>query len=110
MIIRMVVDLPDPLGPRNPVTVPGFPSNVSPSTATVGPYRLVRPRTSIISNLPFPRADGGVRSTTLETGDLAQNMADPRLYPGVNPRPARPGLSRRRECARNASCCYQSAS
>ena len=37
MIMRMVVDLPDPLGPRNPVTTPGVTSKVRSSTATVDP-------------------------------------------------------------------------
>src|ERR1700686_2542156 len=47
MIIRMVVDLPDPLGPRNPVTWPGFTSKDRSSTATVSWYRFVTPLTSI---------------------------------------------------------------
>jgi hypothetical protein len=46
-IIRIVVDLPDPFGPRKPVTLPGRTSKLSASTATVGPYRLVRLRASI---------------------------------------------------------------
>jgi hypothetical protein len=33
----MVVDLPEPFGPRKPVTVPGLTSKLSPSTATVAP-------------------------------------------------------------------------
>lgn len=41
MIMRMVVDLPDPFGPRKPVTEPGWTSKVSLSTAVVEPYRLV---------------------------------------------------------------------
>ena len=44
----MVVDLPAPLGPRNPVTTPGRTSKLSPSTATVAPKRLLRPRTWIM--------------------------------------------------------------
>ena len=36
-ISRIVVDLPDPFGPRKPVTAPGRTSKLSPSTATVGP-------------------------------------------------------------------------
>ena len=39
-ISRMVVDLPAPLGPTNPVTSPGWTVNDRPSTATVPPYRL----------------------------------------------------------------------
>lgn len=35
--IRSVLDLPAPLGPRNPVTVPWVSSNVNPSTATTEP-------------------------------------------------------------------------
>jgi len=37
MIIRMVVDLPDPFGPRKPVTWPGATSKESWSTASVSP-------------------------------------------------------------------------
>jgi hypothetical protein len=37
MISRMVVDLPDPFAPRNPVTRPGRSSKLIPSTATVAP-------------------------------------------------------------------------
>jgi hypothetical protein len=37
MIMRMVVDFPDPLGPRKPVTAPGRTSKTSPSTAVVAP-------------------------------------------------------------------------
>jgi hypothetical protein len=37
MIRRMVVDLPEPFGPRKPVTVPGRTSKLNASTATVDP-------------------------------------------------------------------------
>ena len=46
-ISRMVVDLPEPFGPRKPVTVPGRTSNDSPDTAGLPPYDLLRPRASI---------------------------------------------------------------
>jgi hypothetical protein len=36
-IRRMVVDLPEPLGPRKPVTMPDLTSKVRDSTATVAP-------------------------------------------------------------------------
>jgi hypothetical protein len=36
---RMVVVFPDPFGPRNPVTTPGFTVNDRSFTATVSPYR-----------------------------------------------------------------------
>ena len=37
MIIRIVVDLPDPLGPRKPVTTPGRTLKLSWSTASLDP-------------------------------------------------------------------------
>jgi hypothetical protein len=37
VIMRMVVDLPAPLGPRNPVTVPGAIVKLSECTAVVSP-------------------------------------------------------------------------
>ena len=36
-IMRMVVDLPAPFGPRNPVTIPGLTWKSIPSTAVVSP-------------------------------------------------------------------------
>lgn len=39
--MRMVVDFPAPLGPRKPVTVPGFTTKSSRSTAVFSPYRFV---------------------------------------------------------------------
>ena len=41
--IRIVVDLPAPFGPRNPVTRPGSIVQVMSSTAVLAPYRLVSP-------------------------------------------------------------------
>jgi hypothetical protein len=41
MIRRMVVDFPDPLGPRKPVTTPGSTSKVRSLTAVAVPNRLV---------------------------------------------------------------------
>ncbi len=35
--MRIVVDLPAPFGPTNPVTFPGWTVNVRSSTATVAP-------------------------------------------------------------------------
>jgi hypothetical protein len=37
MISRIVVDFPEPFGPRNPVTTPGCSSKLNPSTASVAP-------------------------------------------------------------------------
>src|SRR3954447_226934 len=47
-IMRMVVDLPAPLGPRKPVTMPGLTVKVRLLTATFSPYRFVRPASSIM--------------------------------------------------------------
>jgi len=44
----MVVVLPAPFGPRNPVIRPDSTANDSWSTASLSPKRLVRPRASII--------------------------------------------------------------
>ena len=45
----MVVDLPAPLGPTNPVTSPGLTENDRPSRASAGPNRLRAPTTSILA-------------------------------------------------------------
>ena len=44
----MVVVLPAPLGPRNPVTTPGLTEKLRSSTATIAPNRFVRWSASII--------------------------------------------------------------
>ena len=48
VIMRMVVDLPAPLGPRKPSTSPGLTVNDRSLTAYFGPKCLVRFSTSII--------------------------------------------------------------
>src|SRR6516165_7810871 len=58
MIKRIVVDFPEPFGPRKPVTVPGRMSKFKLSTASVPPYRLVSPRIEIMAQTlrtPAPR-------------------------------------------------------
>ena len=50
----MVVVLPAPFGPRKPVIFPGSTPNDRLSTASVSPYRLVRPRASIMSASLLP--------------------------------------------------------
>src|SRR5689334_12753630 len=45
---RMVVDLPAPFGPRNPVTRPGASWNVRSSTAVMVRYRLVSASTAMV--------------------------------------------------------------
>src|ERR1039458_5773135 len=53
MIIDIVVVLPEPLGPRKPVTLPGPTSNDRSSTALTSPKSLVRPRASITMGSPI---------------------------------------------------------
>src|SRR5690349_17047532 len=47
-ITRMVVVLPAPLGPRKPVTRPGWQVKLTSSTAVNAPYFFVRPSTVIM--------------------------------------------------------------
>ncbi len=49
MIMRIVVDLPDPFGPRKPVTTPGVTEKERSLTANVLPKRLDRPWVTIMS-------------------------------------------------------------
>jgi hypothetical protein len=72
-IIRIVVDLPAPFGPRNPVTTPGSTTKLSWSTAVLSPYRLVRPSISIMSR-PFS-------SVVTDVGDATQRAARGHLSP-----------------------------
>src|SRR3954454_21095911 len=48
---RIVVVLPAPLGPRNPVTRPGWQAKLMSSTAVNDPYFRVRPSTVIMGPL-----------------------------------------------------------
>ena len=61
-ITRIVVDLPAPLGPTNPVTWPGRTVKDIPSSARVGPNRLRRPATSIVASMPGRLGKRGRRS------------------------------------------------
>src|SRR4051794_26839266 len=75
--MRMVVDLPAPLGPRKPVTGPGFTTKSSPSTAVFSPYFLVSCRASIIRVLSV-----GLRRPTLRrrTGNARCRITPVRWY------------------------------
>jgi hypothetical protein len=53
--IRKVVVLPAPLGPRKPVTRPGWTSKLRPSTARRVPKALVSPR-ALITDVSIPLA------------------------------------------------------
>src|SRR5258708_5251005 len=58
--VLMVVDLPAPLGPRNPKTSPAVTSRSIPLTASRSPYFLTSPRTLIIGR-HYPRSIGSNR-------------------------------------------------
>src|SRR5260221_13381570 len=55
----MLVVLPAPFGPRKPVIFPGSTLNDRSSTASVSPYRLVRPLASIMYSF-LPAGHEGV--------------------------------------------------
>src|SRR5689334_5724374 len=54
---RMVVDLPAPFGPRNPVIRPGATRKVRSSTAVTAPYRLVSASTAMVL-MSAPKSEG----------------------------------------------------
>jgi hypothetical protein len=56
----MVVDLPAPFGPRNPVTVPGAIVKLRECTAVVSPQRSVSTRASIVTGTVLGRGWDGV--------------------------------------------------
>src|SRR3954468_11061206 len=60
MILRMVVDLPAPFGPRNPVTFPGWIVAEMSLTAVLSPYVLVRRVSSIMGTTLLMRASRGI--------------------------------------------------
>src|SRR6266516_4757776 len=108
MIRRMVVDLPEPLGPRKPVTMPARTSKLNASTATVEPYRLVSPRTSIIAtsqrHASARHGDHATKSAALPESDYppppgggSSRRVPPRISPARLPhRPSvAPGYTHR---------------
>ena len=52
-MMRMVVDFPAPLGPRNPVTRPGWAVKLTWSTAMKSPYLRVTESRVIMRSLLF---------------------------------------------------------
>src|SRR5215471_9462869 len=58
-IMRMVVVLPAPLGPRNPWISPGATERLTPSTAVKAPYFLTSDSTAIMGSGGLPPAVGG---------------------------------------------------
>src|SRR5258706_3888705 len=72
VIMRMVVDLPAPLGPRKPSTSPFSTVNEMPSTARLGPKAFTRLAILIIDVLKWGQSEGrdartSQRSKTMQT-------------------------------------------
>src|SRR6516165_3219779 len=66
----MVVDFPEPFGPRKPVTVPGRTSKDRSSTAVTSPNRLESPRASITLSLSHAGPVSKMRDVPVAVGDL----------------------------------------
>ena len=73
-IIRSVVLLPAPLGPRNPVTRPGRTSNVRSSTAVTSPNRFVRPLTEIAGDPTRTHAPGAFGRSILPCWPASRSL------------------------------------
>src|SRR5688572_21648926 len=99
--MRMVVVLPAPLGPRNPVTVPGSQRNVTSETMVRPPSCLVSASVSIMPTDSWPAGFGatvrGLRSPGLAAvagSDFGRGSRPPR-WPSLDPRAmARPTTAR----------------
>src|SRR4051794_36474614 len=83
VIIRIVVVLPVPFGPRKPVTVPGSRAKDTSSTTVRLPYCLVSPLTLIISGL--------LGFVPVSRTNLPRTPRSPRRPTGSNPRDGRRG-------------------
>src|SRR3954470_2543172 len=79
VIIRIVVVLPAPLGPRNPVTVPGSRVKETSSTTVRPPYCLVNPLTWIIGDPPLLTGLSGLRENPAESGPATASVGGPHL-------------------------------
>src|SRR3954463_2413022 len=73
--IRIVVDLPAPLGPSRPTHVPAGTSRSRPSTAVIAPKRFTTPRSRMAGSLtspqvsrPPPAGAGAIRTAPLSSG------------------------------------------
>src|SRR3954451_2723899 len=99
--MRIVVVLPAPLGPRNPVTVPGSQRNVTSETTVRPPSRLVSASVWIMPTDSWPAGFGatvrGLRSPGLAAvagSDVGRGSRPPR-WPSLDPRAmARPATAR----------------
>ncbi len=93
-IIRIVVDLPAPFGPRKPVTMPGCTVNVRLLTAVFSPYRSVSPseldHAATLKRAKSPPATWG-RGASGRRGTGVSGTAEPAPRArSARPRPAHP--------------------
>src|SRR6185503_3033424 len=83
VIMRMVVDLPAPLGPRKPSTSPRSTVNEMPSTARLGPKAFTRLSILIISESAAGFKDCGLQSRRrFSHKPKEQDHEDVRKIPG----------------------------
>src|ERR1700676_5391378 len=88
--MRMVVDFPEPLGPRNPVTAPGRTSKLRPSTARVLPYVLERPVALIMGGRPHTAwCDSTSATSEITLAELDRWGSTGAALRRSTPRPAR---------------------
>src|SRR5918996_2300239 len=74
-IMRSVVVFPAPLGPRKPVTCPGWTSKLTPSSDLTGPKRFRSEWTSIAATSGFLPKDHAGRRIDWATGRAAPRAA-----------------------------------
>src|SRR5262245_50185906 len=80
-IIRMVVVLPAPFGPRKPWISPGSTSRLTPSTAVKRPYFLTSSSTRIIGASPPPWLRPAARTARVVAGKV--EVEGPRVGQGA---------------------------
>ena len=100
-IIRIVVDLPAPLGPRKPVTTPGRIVALMPSTASLSPYLLASCSSSIIglsASGRIPQAFVVAQSGCVRIDAVAGEGPQALVELGVGPDDQSPSSSARRPC------------
>src|SRR5215469_3007280 len=94
--ILIVVVLPAPFGPRKPKISPGATVNVTPRTASIGPKRLTRLRTSMIgvcisgifASPPGPVCRDGIEDVWVRDEDLVKRSNANRRREPLIPPPA----------------------
>ena len=83
-IIRIVVDLPAPLGPSSPNDSPGGTSKSIPSTAVKSPNRLVRPLAAMTGGgSAHGRTNLDARSDTCRADFAVGSVLRPRGRPAT---------------------------